>query len=118
MLSSKADSIFQNRGVLSTIVLAEGVESFDAVDERAVLADLHEGKRRGVKGSPHFYCGNFDAFCPSLDISRSKDGELMVSVPKTSSGLVTWTNVLRLGNLPSMIGLRIRRIPLQVIPVQ
>jgi hypothetical protein len=31
-----------------------------------------------VRGSPHFYCGDVDAFCPSLDISRSKDGQLMV----------------------------------------
>ncbi len=59
-------------GVLSTIVLAEGVASFDAADRRSVLADWHEGKERGVKGSPHFFCGDADAFCPSLDIF--KDG--------------------------------------------
>ncbi len=59
-------------GVLANIVLAEGVESFNAADERAVLVDWHEGKERGVKGSPHFFCGDADAFCPSLDIF--KDG--------------------------------------------
>jgi len=59
-------------GVLSTIVLAEGVASFDAADKRSVLADWHEGEERGVKGSPHFFCGDADAFCPSLDIF--KDG--------------------------------------------
>ena len=59
-------------GVLANIVLAEGVELFDAADERAVLAEWHEGKERGVKGSPHFFCGDADAFCPSLDIF--KDG--------------------------------------------
>jgi len=58
--------------VLSTIVLAECVKSFDAADRRSVLADWHEGKERGVKGSPHFFCGDADAFCPSLDIF--KDG--------------------------------------------
>jgi predicted DsbA family dithiol-disulfide isomerase len=63
---------------LSDIVHAEGVESFDAADEQAVLADWHEGKERGVKGSPHFFCGDADAFCPSLDIFKDGSGHLEV----------------------------------------
>ncbi len=65
--------------VLSDIAKFAGVESFDAADERAVLADWHEGAARGVKGSPHFYCGDSDAFCPSLEISKDGTGHLKVN---------------------------------------
>jgi predicted DsbA family dithiol-disulfide isomerase len=63
---------------LSDIVRAEGVDSFDVTDEQAVLADWHEGKERGVKGSPHFFCGDADAYCPSLDIFKDGTGHLEV----------------------------------------
>jgi 2-hydroxychromene-2-carboxylate isomerase len=59
--------------VLSEVAKANGVDPSDAVDEQSVLADWHEGVKRGVKGSPHFFCGDLDAFCPSLDIL--KDGK-------------------------------------------
>ena len=65
--------------VLSDIATSAGVESFDAADERAVLDDWQEGAARGVKGSPHFYCGDSDAFCPSLEISKDGTGHLKVS---------------------------------------
>ncbi len=65
--------------VLSDIAKALGADSFDAADDRAVLADWHEGAERGVKGSPHFYCGDSDAFCPSLEISKDGTGHLEVS---------------------------------------
>jgi hypothetical protein len=39
----------------------------------AVLADLDEGRRRGVIGSPHFFGPDIDVFCPTLRIER--DGE-------------------------------------------
>ena len=42
-------------------------------DQAAVLADWHEGERRGVRGSPHFYCNGRDVFCPSLDISHDEE---------------------------------------------
>lgn len=64
-------------------VLSELTESFNlvpygAADEEAVRSDRQDGVRRGVRGSPYFYCGDFDAFCPSLDISRGTDGALTV----------------------------------------
>jgi predicted DsbA family dithiol-disulfide isomerase len=64
-------------------VLSDLAQSFDvgpsgAADAEGVRRDWADGVRRGVRGSPHFYCGDVDAFCPSLDISRSKDGQLMV----------------------------------------
>jgi predicted DsbA family dithiol-disulfide isomerase len=33
-----------------------------------VVADLEEGRRRGVIGSPHFFGPGFDVFCPGLRI--------------------------------------------------
>jgi predicted DsbA family dithiol-disulfide isomerase len=62
---------------LASIVRAEGVHSFDATDEQAVLADWREEKK-GVKGSPHFFCGDADAFCPSLNIRKDGTGHLEV----------------------------------------
>ena len=47
-----------------------GVTMSDESDRAAVLADWHEGGRRGVLGSPHFFCGDTDVFCPSLDITK------------------------------------------------
>ena len=43
----------------------------DEFDRAAVVADWHEGQRHGVRGSPHFFCGDDDVFCPSLDITKS-----------------------------------------------
>ena len=63
---------------LSDIFRAEGVELSDAPEEQVVLADWREGKDRGVKGSPHFFCGGADAFCPSLDIFKDGTGHLEV----------------------------------------
>jgi 2-hydroxychromene-2-carboxylate isomerase len=39
----------------------------------AVVEDWHEGLRRGVVGSPHFFVAGSDFFCPSLDIRRVDD---------------------------------------------
>jgi predicted DsbA family dithiol-disulfide isomerase len=47
-------------------------------DDETVRADWHEGQRRGVVGSPHFFCGASSAFCPSLVIERDAGGELHV----------------------------------------
>ena len=47
-----------------------GVDMPDESDHAAVLADWDEGRRRGVLGSPHFFCGDDDVFCPSLDITK------------------------------------------------
>ena len=47
-----------------------GVVTPDESDRAAVVADWHEGQRRGVLGSPHFFCGDTDVFCPALDITK------------------------------------------------
>jgi predicted DsbA family dithiol-disulfide isomerase len=61
-------------GTLERLALDLGVTLPDASDRAAVLADWHEGQRRGVQGSPHFFCGSDDAFCPSLTITRDDGG--------------------------------------------
>jgi predicted DsbA family dithiol-disulfide isomerase len=44
-------------------------------DYAAVVADWADGRLRGVKGSPHFFCGDVDVFCPSLEVARKEGGD-------------------------------------------
>ena len=39
-------------------------------ESSAVEADYAEGRRRGVRGSPHFFLDGDDVFCPSLEIAH------------------------------------------------
>ena len=66
-----------NPGVLALIAEEYGVAS-GPEDIEAVVAEWHQGQSRGVRGSPHFICGSAEAFCPSLDISKGRDGHLQV----------------------------------------
>lgn len=60
--------------VLGAIGARFGVEPPSPhVAQAAVERDLAEGRRRGVRGSPHFFTGDREWFCPTLDIRR--DGE-------------------------------------------
>ena len=56
--------------VLKAIADRFGTGMPDEADHAAVLADWREGQGRGVLGSPHFFCGGADAFCPSLRITK------------------------------------------------
>ncbi len=62
--------------VLADIGRAHGVGVVGPEDDAAVRHDWHDGERRGVKGSPHFFCGASQVFCPSLHITRDGDGKL------------------------------------------
>ena len=42
----------------------------------AVEADYAEGQRRGVRGSPDFWVGSEEFFCPSLSLSHTEAGAL------------------------------------------
>jgi predicted DsbA family dithiol-disulfide isomerase len=64
--------------VLASVASAHGIGGPDAKDDKTVHAEWHEGEARGVEGSPHFFCGDVDAFCPSLDISKNDEGQLRV----------------------------------------
>jgi predicted DsbA family dithiol-disulfide isomerase len=48
--------------------------STDASD--AVRRDYADGIARGVRGSPHFFVGDDDFFCPALDLGHDADGHL------------------------------------------
>jgi hypothetical protein len=62
--------------VLVGVANAHGVGEIIPEDDKAVQADWREGRSRGVKGSPHFFCGKIDAFCPSFDITRDREGHI------------------------------------------
>ena len=76
------DALFEEgRDISDSGVLAEISDEMvappaEAYDADAVMASLEEGRVRGVLGSPHFFCGMSDAFCPSLDLSRDEHGAL------------------------------------------
>jgi predicted DsbA family dithiol-disulfide isomerase len=70
------DALFEEGRDISDPMMLEylahdlGVVMSDETDRAAVLADWDEGRRRGVRGSPHFFCGGTDVFCPTLDITK------------------------------------------------
>ena len=74
--------------ILEHLARELGVAMADESDRTAVIADWDEGKRRGVLGSPHFFCGEADVFCPSLDITKDPVGGL--SVVRDISGLTAF----------------------------
>jgi predicted DsbA family dithiol-disulfide isomerase len=57
--------------VLDAIGRRFGVERLRGVDaETAVRTDWERGRARHVQGSPHFFVGDRDWFCPSLEITH------------------------------------------------
>ena len=56
--------------VLAEIATANGLDVPEVGDHDAITADLDEGRRRGVDGSPHFFLVSEGFFCPSLEITR------------------------------------------------
>ena len=67
-------------GVLASIAAAHHLDAAGPDDDAAVLADWHDGQRRDVKGSPHFFCGAISAFCPALVIAKDENQHLHVRV--------------------------------------
>jgi predicted DsbA family dithiol-disulfide isomerase len=74
-----------DRATLESLAHEFGVVMPDESDRAGVLADWRDGQRRGVLGSPHFFCGDADVFCPSLDIT--KDPARGVSIVTDASRL-------------------------------
>ena len=79
------DALFeQGQDISSPLVLDEiaaiyGLVAADWMDTGTVRNEWRIGQKRGVKGSPHFFCGNNDAFCPALDIERDEIGRLVLN---------------------------------------
>lgn len=67
-----------DRAVLAELAADRGLDLDATSRSQAVMADWHEGKRRGVVGSPHFFAGGESHFCPSLDIARI-DGHMRIA---------------------------------------
>lgn len=65
--------------VLAEVAAEYGIGPVTGADNDAIEADWNEGKRRNVVGSPHFFLGNHDVFCPTLDITRP-NGELHIEI--------------------------------------
>ena len=57
-------------GILADIADAHHLTPAHTDDTAAPFADWHEGQRRGVQGSPHFFIGDESFFCPTLEITR------------------------------------------------
>jgi predicted DsbA family dithiol-disulfide isomerase len=71
--------------VLADIAAAHGVDVVDDPDgdEALVRAEWEAGRERGVVGSPHFFIGGENVFCPVLDIKRV-DGHLVIAVDRAA----------------------------------
>jgi predicted DsbA family dithiol-disulfide isomerase len=70
--------------VVRTIAERFGVTPLDPATTRAAVRnDWERGKARNVKGSPHFFVGDADWFCPSLVIRH--EGEQFSIEPAAES---------------------------------
>jgi predicted DsbA family dithiol-disulfide isomerase len=69
----------QGRDVNDADVLAEiaaeyGITAHDT--SATVRAEYEDGLARGVSGSPHFWVGDKDFFCPALDLGHDAENHL------------------------------------------
>ena len=67
-----------NADVLAQLAIEIGSDLPTDSDREAVRLDWEEGKSRGVLGSPHFFCGDHDVFCPTLEITRDPETGLTI----------------------------------------
>jgi len=74
--------------VLQALAARFGTDLPDVHDTESVINDWHEGQRRGVIGSPHFFCGDVQEFCPSLDITRDPEHGMDIALDPT--GIMTF----------------------------
>lgn len=65
--------------VLRQVATAWDLEQVDTNDVTAVRSDWDSGSDRGVQGSPHFFFGETDVFCPTLDIQHDDTGHLVLT---------------------------------------
>lgn len=65
--------------VLEHLADSYGLGPVMASDLSQVEEDWDEGRRRNVAGSPHFFLGDDDVFCPTLRITKP-DGQLHVEI--------------------------------------
>ena len=66
--------------VLAKIAERHGLAPPAVEADPMVLADYEEGQRRGVRGSPDYFCEEAEFFCPSLDVGHDEAGDLTVEL--------------------------------------
>lgn len=64
--------------VLDDLAERWGVGALDDEDREAVVESWRIGQVRGVRGSPHFFCGRRESFCPSLQITNDPDDAVRI----------------------------------------
>ena len=64
--------------VLRSVAEHHGIGEVSPADRQSVHDDWHAGQERGAQGSPHFFCRDTSAFCPSLDIEKGHEGHVDV----------------------------------------
>jgi predicted DsbA family dithiol-disulfide isomerase len=62
--------------VLAEIAANHDLSAPEPGASAAVQADYDEGRGRGVSGSPHFFVGQDNFFCPALDLGHDAEGNL------------------------------------------
>jgi predicted DsbA family dithiol-disulfide isomerase len=62
--------------VLAQIAARHDLEPPAAEACARVRDDYDRGRSVGVKGSPHYFVGSADFFCPALDLGHDSDGHL------------------------------------------
>lgn len=65
-----------DQAVLTDVAHRHHVAVPDPEESARVRADYDEGRRRGVAGSPHFWVGTDDYFCPALNLGHDTHGML------------------------------------------
>ncbi len=74
------EAVFEEgKDVSDSAVLAEIANQFGLAPPSAeacsrVTADYEDGQRRGVRGSPDFWLGDEEFFCPALTLGHDDDG--------------------------------------------
>ena len=75
--------------VLASLAHRCGLSDLERNDQK-VIDDWHRGEARGVVGSPHYFAGDHDYFCPALDITHDDDG---LSIAFDSDGMDKFLDV-------------------------
>ena len=75
--------------VLTAIATEHDLEAPGRDPHPQVEADYADGLRRGVRGSPDFWVGENEFFCPALNLSHDDDGKLLAEFdPQGLAGFI------------------------------
>ena len=66
--------------VLAEIAARHGLDVPPPEPSSAVKDDYADGQDRGVRGSPDFFTGDNEFFCPALDLDHDDAGQLLAAI--------------------------------------